>query len=218
MHILASDITDASAIQAAADATAKITGGSLDLLINNAGLSGDDPSAFTNVQDLKPEEVNQYFTASFNANVIGIAITTNAFLPLIRAGSLKKVITISTGMADADLVTKFSVANAASYAISKSGTNMLVAKYHASLGSSENILFLAISPGVVDTSEGKVMPPEIMEKVMEMMGKFAVYAPDFKGPITGEESVKMVDAVIEKATVEKDGGAFVSHFGDKQWL
>lgn len=218
VHILAADITDAAAIQAAADATAKITGSSLDLLINNAGLSGDDFSAFMDLAEMTPAQVKEAFSASFNANVIGVAITTNAFLPLIRKGAMKKVITISTGMADAELVNQYEVDNAASYAISKSGTNMLVAKYHAAHGKSENILFMAISPGVVDTSEGKAMEPEILEKVMAMMGKFASYAPHFTGPITPEESVKMVDGVFQAATVESMGGAFVSHFGNKQWL
>ena len=41
------------------------------------------------------------------------------------------------------------------------------------------------------------------------------YAPDFKGPITAEESVKMCLKVIEGATVHTHGGAFVSHLGNK---
>ncbi len=37
---------------------------------------------------------------SFQVNVIGVANTVTAFLPLIKQGRTKKVITISTGMAD----------------------------------------------------------------------------------------------------------------------
>lgn len=49
--------------------------------------------------------------------------------------------------------------------------------------------------------------------------KFMKAAPDWKGPITPEESVKAVLSVIEKASVENgDAGTFVSHFGNKQWL
>ena len=52
-----------------------------------------------------------------------------------------------------------------------------------------------------------------------MMGKFAKYAPSFKGPISPQESVEKVLAVIEKASVANgDGGSFVSHFGNKQWI
>ena len=54
---------------------------------------------------------------------------------------------------------------------------------------------------------------------MEQVKKFSAYAPHFKGPITPEESVRMVMEVIEKASLEKgDGGAFVSQFGNKQWI
>lgn len=53
----------------------------------------------------------------------------------------------------------------------------------------------------------------------EMMKKFAVYAPHFKGPISPEESVKAVMEVIAHADINKGyAGAFVSHFGNKQWL
>lgn len=51
-----------------------------------------------------------------------------------------------------------------------------------------------------------------------MGAKFAEYAPHFKGPITPEESVKKLIPIIENASAEKDGGSFVSHFGNKQWL
>lgn len=153
-----------------------------------------------------------------NANVIGVAITTNAFLPLIRRGATKKAITISTGMADAELIARFDIANAAAYSVSKAATNALVAKYHAALGKAEGILFLAVSPGLVDTSEGKEMDAEAAAGFAAMARRFADYAPHFKGPITSEESVRMVVDVIERATVETFGGGFVSHFGDKQWL
>ena len=85
-------------------------------------------------------------------NVVGVVKTINVFLPLIKQSSIKKVITISTGMADIDLVNKFSVDNAAPYSISKVAVNMAVAKYNALYGK-DGILFMAISPGVVDTGK-----------------------------------------------------------------
>lgn len=52
-----------------------------------------------------------------------------------------------------------------------------------------------------------------------MVAKFAIAAPHFKGPISPEESVTKVLAVIDNASVERgDGGSFVSHFGNKEWL
>lgn len=37
---------------------------------------------------------------AFAVNVVGVAKTITAFLPLIKKSTIKKVITISTGMAD----------------------------------------------------------------------------------------------------------------------
>ncbi len=52
-------------------------------------------------------------------------------MPLIKAGEVKKVIVISTGMADSDLINAFEVPFAAPYSISKGAVNVAVAKYNA---------------------------------------------------------------------------------------
>jgi NAD(P)-dependent dehydrogenase (short-subunit alcohol dehydrogenase family) len=113
---------------------------------------------------------------SFTVNVVGVTKTITAFLPLIKRSKIKKVITISTGMADLgklslslspililrgvglmdnqDAINSFSMALSPAYSISKAALNVLVAKYNA-VYSSQDILFMSISPGFVDTSEGK---------------------------------------------------------------
>ena len=90
--------------------------------------------------------------ANFDTNVIGVINTVSAFIPLLRNGQEKKVLTLSTGMADADLVNDFELGIAPSYSISKAALNMAIAKYNAEY-KSEGILFMAVSPGVVDTGE-----------------------------------------------------------------
>lgn len=50
-----------------------------------------------------------------------------------------------------------------------------------------------------------------------IIGRIQAIYPDFKGPISTEESVRMVLEVINKATI-KDTGAFVSHRGNKEWM
>lgn len=61
-----------------------------------------------------------------------------------------------------------------------------------------------------------------MEKYGPMIAGFVKYCQDnnrdFAGPITPQQSVELVMKVVEGATVEKDGGSFVSQFGDKYWL
>ena len=72
--------------------------------------------------------------------------------------------------------------------------------------------------GVV-IADGIIVTEEQQKGAATMMARFAGYAPHFKGPITPTESVEHVMGVIDKASVEKgDGGAFLSHFGNKQWL
>lgn len=54
---------------------------------------------------------------------------------------------------------------------------------------------------------------------MAMGEKFKGFAPDFKGPILPDESVRAVLAVMGKANLKDGyGGAFLSHKGDKEWL
>ena len=52
-----------------------------------------------------------------------------------------------------------------------------------------------------------------------MVTKFGAYAPHLKGPMTTAESVNKLLGLIESASIDKgDGGSFVSHLGNKQWL
>ena len=84
-------------------------------------------------------------------NVLGVINATNAFLPLLRNGVGKKCITLSTGVADLDFTLASEFPALTPYSISKAGTNMVVAKYAVEL-KQEGFTFVAISPGLVDTS------------------------------------------------------------------
>lgn len=160
-------------------------------------------------------------------------------------------------MADLDFTLNFSIPTAAPYSISKAALNMMIVKYH-NVYKGEGILFMGVSPGLVDTGEDKIcefcffcclhlqlrsflwslirfpyppphvlLPtptnsptdtPEELEGLKKMVGAFKEYAPNFEGPITPQQSVDMVLKVIDEATLEKNGGGFVSHYGNKQWL
>jgi NAD(P)-dependent dehydrogenase (short-subunit alcohol dehydrogenase family) len=219
VHLVSADITDVEALRLAADEISKITGGSLDVLVNNAAVSSER-TRFKTIVDVPPEALEQELMDSFKSNVVGVAHTINAFLPLIRKGELKKVVTISTMLADTGVVNRFAIDIAAPYAVSKAAVNFLMAKYHAALGGTEGILFMSLSPGAVAKSEAQAAQTteEEINGRRAMGAKFKEYAPHFKGPITLEDSVRMQLEVIDKATVQTYGGEFVSHFGNKQWL
>lgn len=83
-------------------------------------------------------------------NVLGNIYLFSLFLPLIQKGVAKKVVTITTGMADIELISAFDIAAAAPYSISKAAMNATYAKFSAQY-KQEGILFMGVSPGLVDT-------------------------------------------------------------------
>lgn len=82
-------------------------------------------------------------------NVIGQIHLFNLFLPLVLKGKTKKVITITTGVADLDLTNQCGVDVAALYSMSKAAMNIIVAKFSAQY-KKDGVLFLGISPGLVE--------------------------------------------------------------------
>ena len=90
--------------------------------------------------------------SQFRTNVVGVAFSTNAFLPLLRAGSTKRVITLTTGLAATDMILGSGLTTNVGYPVSKAALNMVVAQYAAAL-KPEGFTFLAISPGLVNTAE-----------------------------------------------------------------
>jgi NAD(P)-dependent dehydrogenase (short-subunit alcohol dehydrogenase family) len=142
----------------------------------------DSVSTNASYSENNPEFLEQELLEVFMVNVVGISKTITAFLPLIKQSKIKKVVAISSGMADlgmdapvldstlmwfqsdrthphysdnySDFINYFSVALSVPYSVSKAALNTLITKYHVAyrdLG----ILFMSISPGFVDTSEGK---------------------------------------------------------------
>ncbi|RYP14214.1 hypothetical protein DL765_006534 [Monosporascus sp. GIB2] len=219
VHILQADVTDYNALEQAVAETARITGGSLDYLIANAGyVSWFD--AFDPIGDLgnKPRELEEDLNKGIKVNVTANIHLFNLYMPLILKGQVKKVIAISSGLADLDSITKFELEPAPLYSISKAALNIAVAKFHAQY-KKDGVLFISISPGVADVGHYNHITQEQLQRLGGMMQKFKLFAPDFKGPTTPELAVKDVISVWKRASVENgDGGTFVSHKGNKEWL
>ena len=150
--IFQADITDRQALKTARDQVKKITGGSLDYLINNAAyVSHLTVGKFLDDFDDDSKSLDDDIWTAFNTNVMGVIYTTNAFLPLVKKSSIKKVVTLTSGMGDVDFTNSLGIWESAPYSISKAAVNIAVAKYSARY-KSEGILFFSISPGVVDTA------------------------------------------------------------------
>ncbi|KAK9320300.1 NAD(P)-binding protein [Lipomyces orientalis] len=218
IHILQADITDNEALKDAAVDVARITD-AVDYLIANAALVSEW-SAYDGIGDLaqRPEELDRDLLDSFKINVVANIHLFSIFLPLIQKSTVKKVITITSGMADNEFVSGFDIAPAAPYSISKAAVNSVVAKFSAQY-KQDGILFIGICPGMVETGHYDNATPKQLAQMGGMVQKFSTYAPSFKGPISPEESVSHVLEVIYRVEIQKGyAGAFVSHYGNRQWL
>lgn len=87
-------------------------------------------------------------------NLLHQMFAVNAFLPLIRKGNLKKVVYISSGMADINVIRVCELPSLLGYAVGKASGNIMMAKYAAEL-KAEGIKTLSLSPGWVETDTGK---------------------------------------------------------------
>ncbi|KAJ7615026.1 hypothetical protein DFH06DRAFT_1367745 [Mycena polygramma] len=212
--VLDADITDPKAQHfwsSKARIVSKVTGGKLDFLINNAGIINHP--GFTIDRFPSPEALENELLANFKTNTIGVVHTINAFLPLLKKSVAKKVLTLSSAYGDLDFTLAAEATGEPAYSISKAVLNMVVAKYAAQY-KADGFVFLAISPGLVKTT---MLPDPDGEEVKMLSEAINKIAPDFKGPISPEESVKMQLEVFNRWSVE-ELGAFVSHFGTNQLL
>ncbi|RAO66492.1 uncharacterized protein BHQ10_002504 [Talaromyces amestolkiae] len=210
IFVIHGDLTDVQSLKTAVEETSKITAGSLDVLIANAAYVGNY-ARFDGMGDLDVEPLGADLRQHFESNVIGNINLFNLFLPLIRNGNLKKIVAISSGLSELDLIKELRIANGAPYSITKAALNMVVTKFHAQYAD-EGILFMAVCPGSVATGNFDNLTPEEEAKAGVMFQKFMKYAPHFTGPAPVDDAVKDVLQVVENATIETNGGTLVSHF------
>ncbi|KAL4876533.1 NAD(P)-binding protein [Aspergillus karnatakaensis] len=214
IHAIKGDVTDPQSILAAAQSAAAITDGKLDVLIHNSNAADAATVGYTPSQfPLDAEATRAAFEPSLLTAVYGGLWTTNAFLPLIEKGAEKKIVHISTGMADINLIKNGGVPIAVAYSVAKAGMNVQVAKYAAELAP-KGIKVLALSPGWVDTSGGEKSEAEAQGDAY-LLSRFQTVKPDLKGQIEPEESVRKSLKVIEELDAEKSG-TFVSHNGNTE--
>ncbi|ULH18077.1 SDR family NAD(P)-dependent oxidoreductase (plasmid) [Deinococcus sp. KNUC1210] len=146
---------DASVMRAAADVAAHE--GSIDVLINNAGIIGPSVSAEA-LTGLQAMDV-------FGTNVAGIVRVTHAFLPLLRGSSDPVVVNVSSGMGSFavthDPERTESKVIAPLYTASKAAVTMLTTQYARAC---PDIRFNAADPGYTATDlNGQSGPQTLTE-------------------------------------------------------
>jgi NAD(P)-dependent dehydrogenase (short-subunit alcohol dehydrogenase family) len=139
------DVTDDASVAAAAGLIEE-RAGRLDVLVNNAGVTGSTPQEPTRV-DLAAVR------AAVETNVLGVIRVTNAMLPLLRRSASPRIVNMSSGVGS---LTRQSTPGAetgpisAAYAPSKTFLNAVTVQYAKELHDT-NILINAACPGYCAT-------------------------------------------------------------------
>ena len=154
-HAVTLDVTDPAAISSAAKQVEERFG-HLDVLINNAGITGSGQVAPQDAHDQIPSTVDlDMVRAVFETNVFGVIAVTNAMLPLLRRSPAPRIVNVSSGGAsltiagdpDSPLAT---LPASAAYLPSKTALNSLTVQYANELRK-DGILVNVADPGYVDT-------------------------------------------------------------------
>ncbi len=139
------DVTDDASVQAAA-ALIEERAGRLDVLVNNAGVTGGGPQEPTRVT---PEIMR----TAVETNVIGVIRVTNTMLPLLRRSASPRIVNMSSTVGS---LTRQSMPDgetgpiSAAYAPSKTFLNAVTVQYAKELRGT-GILINAACPGYCAT-------------------------------------------------------------------
>jgi NAD(P)-dependent dehydrogenase (short-subunit alcohol dehydrogenase family) len=141
------DVTDDASVLAAVHLIEDRVG-RLDVLVNNAGVTGGMPQ---NPTEVSPEQVRTVV----ETNVIGVIRLTNALLPLLRRSASPRIVNMSSGVgslarqtATTDVLSTGPISGA--YSPSKTFLNAVTVQYAKELRDT-NILINLACPGFVAT-------------------------------------------------------------------
>ena len=141
--------------------------GQLDVLINNAGVSGP----FKPVDEVTAKEMQEVF----NTNVFGVVRMMNNFLPLIEQSDNPVVVNVSSGLgsiglSQAPTCFEFTVSGIA-YHASKAALNMVTVQYAKA---HPNMRINAVDPGFTDTDMNNHHGTQTVEQGVEVIIRLAL--------------------------------------------
>ncbi|TYB44970.1 SDR family oxidoreductase [Actinomadura chibensis] len=142
------DVTDAATIEAAARRIDERFG-RLDVLVNNAGISGSPGPTAPATADLN------LVRRVFETNVFGVIAVTNAMLPLLSRSAAARIVNVSSGVGSLSFMTDpdhpmSRLPGHAAYPPSKTALNSLTVQYAKDLRE-RGILINACTPGACAT-------------------------------------------------------------------
>ncbi|MER5879290.1 SDR family NAD(P)-dependent oxidoreductase [Streptomyces sp. NPDC060235] len=163
------DVTDDTSVAAAA-ADVAANEGAIDVLINNAGVSGphSDPADLTGTDALRV----------FDVNVFGVVRVTAAFLPLLRRSPDPVIVNVSSGMgsfaATHDPSRVESSVTLPLYTASKAAVTMLTTQYAKAL---KDIRVNAADPGYTATDLNAHSGPQTVTEGTDAIVRLATEGP-----------------------------------------
>ena len=154
-HAVTLDVTDPATVQEVAKHVEERFG-HLDVLINNAGITGSGQVSPADAYDQVPSTVDlDMVRAVFETNVFGVIAVTNAMLPLLRRSPAPRIVNVSSHAASLTLTSDpggpfATLLPSAAYSPSKTALTALTVQYANELRK-DGVLVNAVAPGYVDT-------------------------------------------------------------------
>ena len=165
------DVTDDASAAAAVE-----TVGALDVLVNNAGISGGR---------ISPSEATaDHMRTVYETNVFGPVRILHAFIPLLQRSSAPVIVNVSSGVGSLGLASDpdgpWAEANFPVYASSKAALNMLTIRYAAAY---PRIRINSVDPGFTATDLNDHRGTQTVEQGAEAIVRYALITSD--GPTGG---------------------------------
>jgi NAD(P)-dependent dehydrogenase (short-subunit alcohol dehydrogenase family) len=159
------DVTSDDSVEAAATLVRE-QAGQLDVLVNNAGISGGrKPPAEVTAADMR---------AVYDTNVFGVVRVMHAFLPLLEASGTPVVVNVSSGLGSLAVTNdpgRFeSTLLGLAYPSSKSALNMLTSQYAKAYPA---IKINAVDPGYTATDLNEHRGTQTVEEGAEIIVRMA---------------------------------------------
>lgn len=164
------DVTDDASVAAAARTVEAESG--LDVLINNAGISG---GLDVHVQDLTAADIQRVY----DTNTLGVVRVSQAFIPLLQRSASPVIVNVSSGLGS------FTITNqpdrieskiiSLAYCSSKSALNMLTNQYAKVY---PDIRINAVDPGYTATDLNNRSGPQTVQEGTDAIVAMANVRPD----------------------------------------
>ena len=170
--------------------------GEVDVCVSNAAITDTVAPA----HEMTPEQ----WARDIEVNLTGAFRVVQACLPGMREQSWGRIVVISSGAARAGLPGQ------AAYSASKAGLIGMV-KTVAAENVRRGITANAVLPGLVGTQKVKAMPPEIVERLIEMLPSRRMAEPDEVAALVAFLASEEAGYITGEA-IAVDGGASLNTF------